>query len=64
MMTQAGLWIAAGAAAALSALSALADWRRNRRAHLDRVGWVPWTFLQLAGMLVALAAAALALKAG
>ncbi len=63
-MTQAGLWTLAGAAALLGAVSAAADWRRARRRELDRVGWAPWAFLQFAGLLVAVVAAALALKVG
>ncbi len=63
-MTQAGLWILAGAAALLAAVSAGADWRRARRRELDRVGWVPWGALQFGGILFAVVAAALAVKAG
>jgi hypothetical protein len=62
MMTQAGLWATAGGATLLMIVAAFADWRRSRRAHLDRVGWVPWTFIQIVGLLSAMAAAALALK--
>lgn len=63
MTSQAGLWSLAAAGAAVSALSALADWKRSRRRDLDRPGWVPWTGLQIAAILVTLVAAALALKA-
>ena len=63
-MTQAGLWAIAGAAAFLAAVSAAADWRRERRRELDRVGWVPWGALQFGGLLVAVVAAALAVKVG
>jgi heme A synthase len=64
MMTQDELWIVAGAAALVALLAAIADWRRDRRRELDRVGWVPWGFLQFAGMLGAVVAAALAVKMG
>ena len=57
-----GWWALAAAAAALAALSALADWRRSRRRDLDRPGWVPWTGLQLIAFLIAVIAAALALR--
>ncbi|HEV2080694.1 MAG TPA: hypothetical protein VGR19_12490 [Allosphingosinicella sp.] len=63
-MTQDELWMLAGAAAVLAAVSAAADWRRERRRELDRVGWVPWGMLQFAGLLGAVVAAALAVKAG
>ena len=62
-VTQDELWMLAGAAALLAVVSALADWRRERRRELDRVGWVPWGFLQFAGLLGAFVAAALAVKA-
>ena len=61
-MTQDELWILAGAAALLAVVSGIADWRRERRRELDRVGWVPWGFLQFAGLLGAVVAAALAVK--
>jgi hypothetical protein len=64
MMGQEELWMIAGAAAVLAVVSGLADWRRGRRRELDRVGWVPWGFLQYAGMLGAVVAAALAVKMG
>lgn len=58
------LWGAAGAGAALAAASALAEHRRTKRRDVDRVGWVPWNALQIAGLFAAFVAAALALKAG
>ena len=61
-MTQDELWMLAAAAAAIAAVSALADWRRDRRRDVDRVGWMPWSFLQFAGLLGAVVAAALAVK--
>ncbi|HEX8401919.1 MAG TPA: hypothetical protein VF628_09475 [Allosphingosinicella sp.] len=62
MTGQTGLWALAASGAALSGLSALADWRRGRRRDLNRPGWVPWTGVQLLATLVAVIAAALALK--
>jgi hypothetical protein len=62
LTTQAALWTVAGAALALAAAAAFLDHRRTRRRDLDRVGWAPWTFLQIAFAFAALVAAALALK--
>lgn len=59
---QVHLWTLAGAAAALAALSSLADWKRQRRRNLDRVGFMPWTLLTVLGVLAALMFAAVALK--
>jgi hypothetical protein len=61
---QAGLWIVAGAGAALAGVAALADHRRTRRTNLDRVGWVPWPLLMILALIVAASATALALKTG
>ncbi|MDB5689241.1 MAG: hypothetical protein JWL91_1117 [Sphingomonas bacterium] len=60
---QAGLWTIAGGAVALVLVAGLADWRRNRRRDLDRVGWVPWPLVMILAMIVAAVATALALKA-
>ena len=40
----------------------LGEWRRSRRRDLNKVGWMPWTFIQVMALLVAMAAAAVALK--
>lgn len=61
---QVPLWIGVGAMVALAGVSGVADWRRGRRRELDRVGWVPWTLIQVLAMLLAIVGAALALKAG
>lgn len=47
---------------ALVGVSGVAEWRRGRRADLDRVGWVPWTVIQVLALLFAIVGAALALK--
>jgi hypothetical protein len=60
---QAGLWTIAGGAVALVLVAGLADWRRNRRRDLDRVGWVPWPLVMILAMIVAAVATALALRA-
>lgn len=62
MMTQAGLWAAAGVAMLVAIAAVLGEWRRSRRRDLNKVGWVPWTFIQVMAFLAAMAAAALALK--
>ena len=57
------LWSLAGALLALAAFSVWAEHRRQRRKNLDRPGWVPWNLVQLLAFLLAIACAALALKA-
>lgn len=56
------LWIGVGAFVAVAAGSGLADWRRAKRRDLDRVGWVPWTLIQVLALLGAIVTAALAIK--
>ncbi|MDX2209154.1 MAG: hypothetical protein SFV20_02210 [Sphingopyxis sp.] len=51
------------AATALTAIAALADYRRRNRADLDRVGFMPWPLISVVGVMTALFAFALALKA-
>jgi len=55
------LWTIAGGAAILFAWSVLAERRRSRRRDPDRVGWVPWTLLQLVAVLVMVFSVAMAL---
>ena len=64
MSVQAGLWAGAGAAGAMAVIAGIAEWRRGRRRNLDRVGWMPWTAIQVLSLLAMTLAAALALKAG
>lgn len=59
---QGPLWIGVGAFVAVAAGGAVADWRRMRRRDLDRVGWVPWTLIQVMALLGAVVTAALAIK--
>ncbi|HEY0626536.1 MAG TPA: hypothetical protein VGD10_07355 [Allosphingosinicella sp.] len=63
MMTQAALWTAAGSATAVAVLAGVAEWLRARRRNLDRVGWVPWTFIQITAFFIATLFAILAVKA-
>ncbi len=60
-MTQAQLWIAAGALALLAGFSALAERLRSRRRDIDKPGWVPWTLIQVLAMTVAVVLVALAI---
>ena len=62
MTTQDALWTAAALALVAAALATFAEHRRNRRRDLDRVGWVPWNFLQIAAAFAALICAILAMR--
>ena len=64
MTTQAWLWWTSGSSAAVAALSAFAEYRRSHRRDLDKVGLMPWNFIQIVAFLGAVVAAALALKVG
>lgn len=59
---QVQLWTMAGASAALAAFSCFADWKRQRRSDLDRVGFMPWTSLSLIGIVATMIFVALAIK--
>lgn len=59
---QAKLWGGAAACVAMAVVSGVAEWRRTRRADLDRVGFMPWPALQMASFLGALILASLALN--
>lgn len=56
------LWGLAGLLALVAAITALAEYRRTRRRNLDRPGWVPWNLIQILAFMMAIAAAALAIK--
>jgi len=56
------LWTAAAALLAFVFAAALVERRRARRADLDRPGFVNWHLLQVLAFIMAVTAAALALK--
>jgi hypothetical protein len=56
------LWSAAAALVAIAFASALMERRRARRADLDAPGVMPWHLLQILAFLLAVVAAAIALK--
>jgi hypothetical protein len=47
---------------AVAGTAALADARRMRRSDFDRVGFMPWTGISMIAVMVAVFAAAFALK--
>ncbi|WP_230635556.1 hypothetical protein [Sphingomonas sp. Leaf4] len=55
------LWSIAAASATVFAVAVLAEHRRSKRHDPDRVGWMPWTMVQLVAILVTVFAVALAL---
>ena len=62
LSTEQMLWIGAAALLALAIFATFAEHRRGRRRDLDRVGLMPWNFIQVIAFLGAIAAAGLALK--
>ena len=46
-------WIGAGAMLALAVLAGIGDWRRRRRADLNRIGIVDWPTLQVVALMAA-----------
>lgn len=60
MSAQAVLWSASGGAALLALLASLAEWRRNRRRYLDKVGFMPWQLITVLSCFLAVGLAALA----
>jgi hypothetical protein len=56
------LWGGAAAALALAVASGFGEHRRKRRRNIDRVGFMPWTLLQVLAMLLALTLASVALN--
>lgn len=57
-------WIGAGVALAIAILAGLAEHRRRRRRDLERVGWMPWMAIQMAGLFAALLLVSVALHLG
>jgi hypothetical protein len=64
MSAQHWYFVAAGVAVALAVIAGVADARRNRREHLDQIGWVPWRGMQVAAAFAALLMLVLAVRAG
>lgn len=54
-------WIGAGVALGIAILAGLAEHRRRKRRDLERVGWVPWMAIQMAGLFAALLLVSVAL---
>lgn len=59
---QTELWALSAIAATLAGVAAYADRRRQTRDDLDRVGMVPWPGVHLAAIVIAIVAAALAVR--
>ncbi|UYY76577.1 hypothetical protein [Sphingomonas sp. R1] len=57
-------WIGAGVALGIAILAGLAEHRRRKRRDLERVGWVPWMAIQMAGLFAALLLVSVALHLG
>jgi hypothetical protein len=57
------LFLAAGALLLLTGFAAYAEHRRTKRRDLDRVGFMPWTLIQILAFLLAVTAAALGVMA-
>lgn len=55
-------WTIAGTMLALALASGIAEHRRRKRSDLDRVGWMPWAFLQYLALLGTLIAASVAIN--
>ena len=62
MTIQATLWTAAASAGALAVAAGVAERRRSRRRDIDKVGWVPWTLVQVIALALAALMAAYAIK--
>lgn len=56
------LWGSAAAAIVIAVASGFGEHRRRRRLDMDRVGFVPWTLLQVLAMLAAVILASVALN--
>ncbi len=58
---QVALWSASIGALALGGVAIIADRRRNRRADLDKVGFVPWPLVLILALVASAVFARLAL---
>jgi hypothetical protein len=61
---QSMLWIGAAGSLAIAGVATVCERRRQRRADLDRVGWMPWPLILVLSLLAAAVCAAFALKGG
>lgn len=57
-------WIGAAVALLLAIVAGIAEHRRRKRRNLERVGWVPWMAIQMAGLFAALVLVSVALHTG
>jgi len=55
-------WIAVAVAVVLAIAAGIADWRRSRRADLDRIGVLDWRTVQVLCLIVAAMLGAVALN--
>ena len=55
-------WIAVAVAVACAISAGIADWRRSRRADLDRIGVLDWRTVQVLCLIVAAMLGAVALN--
>ena len=62
MTIQTTLWAAAASAGALAIAAGVAERRRSRRRDIDKVGWVPWTLVQVVALAMAALMVAYAIK--
>ena len=46
-------WVGVGIALAIAIGAGLADWRRHRRADLDRIGMLDWRTVQVLALIAA-----------
>jgi hypothetical protein len=57
------LWGSCAGALAVAGIASLAERRRANRRDLDKVGFMPWSLIIVMALMIALACAALAIKA-